>query len=113
MKNLDPHGNRPRISRQVSYILDRLEDKDLGLDDLKKLKERSAITSQLARDEYLFMQWRKEKQEDPDVGSTARKYERTFAANAATRRAANARSGPVPVEEFDEFDTEDGDEPAA
>lgn len=92
----DPYQINARLQRQVSEMLRQLEDED----ETVTLKERYMALASIARIQYIFVNLRKEKVGDPNVGTNVRKYAGAFAKqNDARRRAANARPAADPEPE--------------
>lgn len=98
----DPLQINRRLYNQVSELLKQLEEsKNVTL------KERYMALASIARIQYIFVNLRKEKIGDPDVGSTVRKYAGAFAKNDTRRRTTIAGSALEPEPEPDWFDNDD------
>lgn len=98
MSNLDPHKINERLARQVSVLLDQLESsKNVTL------RERFQALAAIARIQYVFVNLRREKFDEPVAGTAVRKYQTAFKNDAGGRKkgkrptlAAVRPSGPDP-----------------
>lgn len=88
---IDPLQVNNRLYKQVSEVLKQLEE-----GEHVTLKERFQALMAIARIQYVFVNLRKEKAADPDVGSTVRKYTAAFAKNDAGRGKKGAGPAPEP-----------------
>jgi hypothetical protein len=82
MPNLDPHKINERLMRQVSLLLEQLENKDKNV----TLRERFQALMAIARIQYVFVNLRKEKYDEPAAGTAVRKYQSAFKNDAGGRK---------------------------
>jgi hypothetical protein len=110
MPNLDPHKINERLARQVSMLLDQLEQ-----GEHVTLRERFSALMAIARIQYVFVSLRKERFDEPAAGASVRKYQTAFSKNDARGRKKGSRSlavarEPEPVSEWiNGDDDENGD----
>ena len=87
VRGFDPLSINRRLYNQISELLRQLEeDKDITI------RERYMSLASIARIQYIFVNLRKEKLDEPTRGTTVRKYAAAFKAHDASRRAQLARS---------------------
>lgn len=104
---LDPLDVNGRLYKQISRLLEQLEDdeEELGV----TVPQRISALIAIGRIQTIFMGLRKE--EAPGhVGSKPQQYSRAFQANAVGRRkkgAGRTRAEPDNVVEFDRGDGDD------
>ena len=92
IKTLDPRNINQRLYNQLAKLLDQMENAD-SYEEIT-IRERIAALVAIARIQTLFVGLRKENKDQPNAGSTVRKYQSAFApSNVGRRRKANARSG--------------------
>ena len=108
---IDPLEINVRLYRQISALLEQLENDDVDI------KVRYMALMAIARMQAVFVALRKEKFDAPDRGSSVRKYAGAFTkqqANAARRRKAPARPAePEPDDtNLDAIIDGDTDDPA-
>jgi hypothetical protein len=88
MPNLDPKAINARLYNQVSELLAQLENNG----DIT-IRERIAALMAIGRLQTIFLALRlKDKQDDPNAGTTVRKYATAFKAHDTSRRKAAARA---------------------
>lgn len=111
MNNNDPHDINVRLARQVSILLEQLEQ-----GDHVTIKDRFQALMAIARIQYVFVGLRKEKLDEPAAGTSVRRYQAAFTKNdprgrkkAARTTVAAARAEPEPDSEWLNNDGEDGD----
>jgi hypothetical protein len=81
MPNLDPHKINERLARQVSILLEQLESSKTVT-----LRERFQALMAIARIQYVFVNLRKEKYDEPAAGAAVRKYQTAFKNDAGGRK---------------------------
>jgi hypothetical protein len=81
MPNLDPHKINERLVRQVSALLDQLEN-----NKNVTLRERFQALMAIARIQYVFVSLRREKFDEPAAGTAVRKYQTAFKNDAGGRK---------------------------
>jgi hypothetical protein len=86
LRTADPYNINSRILKQVSELLTQLEE-----GEHVTLKERFQALASIARIQYIFVNLRKEKADEPERGATVKKYAGAFAAHGAGRPARSAR----------------------
>ena len=102
--NLDPKNVNTRLYNQVAALLDDLESGDTVI----TVRERITALVAIGRIQTLFVGLRKENRDEPNAGSSVRKYAGAFAANAVSRRAkSGGRSAHDLVAELDAADDDD------
>lgn len=101
-KSLDPLNIDARLMKQVSKLLDLLED-----NEHVTIREITGALAAIARIRIGYVKLRDE--EPANAGSVVRKYASAFAANAAGGRARVSRSAAADAD--DDIDS-DFDEPA-
>lgn len=88
VKRFDPLDIDGRLYRQVSELLDQLEDPHVTL------RERTAALKAIASIRIAYVKL-SDHQDDPDAGSSVRKYAAAFAKNAPSGRAKLPRPAAV------------------
>jgi hypothetical protein len=106
----DPLNVNARLYRQISVLLEQMEDPDAG----KKLtvRERIAALTAIGRIQVLFVGLRKEKN-NVGSGSSVKKYSGAFAKpDAASRGAADTGPAEPPDDWFERagFNDDGGDD---
>lgn len=114
-QNLDPKNVNGRLYNQIHRLLEAVEqaDKNPAGEEGISIRERIAMIIAVARIQTVFVALRKEKQDDNAIaGSKVRKYQTTFKAHDAGRRAKNAGSTAAPAADLsvDGLDDEDDDD---
>lgn len=114
--NLDPLNINARLYKQLDLLLDQLETRDDADDGPKiTLKERIAALIAVGRIQTIFAGLRKKDPDDPDAGSSVRKYAGAFK-NEAGRGAKGGRRRPArqpdaePDDWFERAATADADD---
>jgi hypothetical protein len=109
--SLDPHKINERLMRQVSALLDQLEN-----NKNVTLRERFQALMAIARIQYVFVNLRKEKYDEPAAGAAVRKYQTAFKNDAGGRKKGRRSAlAAVPRQPEPEWlndaddDTDDGD----
>lgn len=105
----DPLNVNARLYRQISVLLEQMEDKDA--DEKLTIRERIAALTAIGRIQVIFAGLRKE-QSNVGSGSSAKKYEGAFVQQNATRRGT-ADTGPAqpPDDWFEQSGfSDDGDD---
>jgi len=106
---LDPLNVNDRLYRQLALMLDVMEAEHTGM----TIRERIAALIAIGRIQTMFMGLRKENNEPDGYGSAVRKYSRTFASNAARRRAPGGGTSAVDAAVADAVGSDDdGDDSA-
>jgi hypothetical protein len=93
-KTNDPKSINSRLYNQVAVLLDQLEAPVIDGPKIT-LKERITALIAIGRLQVMFVGLRKEKADEPERGSSVRKYAEAFAANDARR--GKDRGGPAPA----------------
>jgi hypothetical protein len=96
-KSNDPLNINDRLYKQLGILLDQLEQKDDDDDGPRvTLKERIAALIAVGRIQTIFAGLRKlaSKQDDPDAGSSVRKYQGAFQNDPGGRKKGGRRKPP-------------------
>lgn len=103
--NADPLNVNSRLYKQVSKLLDQLENKAEEL----TIRERIAALVAIGRVQTIFITLRNEHRESEHAGSAVRKYADAFKAQNAgpKRKKATGRGSPTPDYAGDEPDLPD------
>jgi hypothetical protein len=110
MSSHDQHNINERLARQVSKLLEQLEQ-----GEHITLRERFQSLMAIARIQYVFVTLRKEKFDEPAAGASVRKYQTAFSKNDARGRKKIARSAVAvrpehePEPDWVSDDSDDGD----
>jgi hypothetical protein len=112
MANLDPHNINQRLMRQVARLLDQLEE-----GEHVTIKDRFQALMAIARIQYVFVNLRKEKLDEPAAGTAVRKYQTAFKNDAGGRKkgrrlAAVQPGGAEPTPDWLNDDDGDGGDAA-
>jgi hypothetical protein len=112
MSSHDQHNINERLARQVSKLLEQLEQ-----GEHITLRERFQSLMAIARIQYVFVSLRKEKFDEPAAGASVRKYQTAFSKNDARGRKKIARSTavatrPEPEPDWVSDDSDDSDDAA-
>jgi hypothetical protein len=87
----DPLDVNQRLYGQISKLLDQLDDRDSR--ETVTMRERIAALVAIGRIQVIFASLRKEQPNDyASGGSSVRRYQAAFKANAPGRRTKNTRS---------------------